>query len=245
LIQEIFVSPEFRKQGIASSLVKACIEWSRSQQISELQVELHPKEDAHIRFFRRTGFNDSRVTIQRNLPKRLPKEKEFIRFADNDDLAQLVDLVKKQIMYQELLANSFELQIGIDWSRYVLSIMKNRSAVLLVAEQNGQLVGYVEAWIFLRGVYGIKSNIRSMARRFIFPTQEQPERFGVMEHVYVLPEFRKGNVAQNLFLGASNWLRDQGVEKVLGSVWVNNESTLKLTHVLGSKVIKVILSKRI
>ena len=117
--------------------------------------------------------------------------------------------------------------------------------MLFIAEQNDRIVGYIEAWLFLRGVYGIKSNLHHIARRFFFPTIKQPEPFGVMEHVYVLPEFRKRDVAQNLVLGAVNWFQDQGVKEVLSSVWANNESTLKLTRVIGFKVIKVILSKRI
>jgi ribosomal protein S18 acetylase RimI-like enzyme len=245
LIQEIYVKPELRNHGIARALIEFCIEWSKSQQIRELQVEIHPDEEALGNLFRKLGFVDSRVTLQRNLPKRVPKYKGYIRFAVLDDLPQLADLVKKQIMYQESLANSFKLRSEIDWSRYVLSIMKNRAAVLLVAEQNEQLVGYFEAWVYMRGVYGIRSKIRAIVRSYIYPTIKQPELFGVMEHVFVLPEFRKGDVAQNLVLGAVNWFQEKGVQKVLGSVWINNESTLKITRVIGFKVIKIILSKRI
>ena len=94
-------------------------------------------------------------------------------------------------------------------------------------------------------MYGIRNYLRSIARRFFFPRTEQPERFGVMENVYVLPEFRKRDVAQNLVLGGVNRFRDQGAEKVLGSVWANNESTLNLARVIGFKVIKVVLTKSI
>lgn len=245
VIQEICVIPGMRKRGIAKALIDACTDYSNYQQISELQVEIHPEDESLLCFFRGIGFNDSRYTVQRRLPKRLPLHKEYIRIADQGDLPQLSELVKKQILHQQSLADSFELLPDIDWSRYVLSIIKNRGAVLLVADQNGHLTGFFEAWIYRKGVYGVRANFSSIARGYLSTSPKQPELFGVMEHVYVLPEFRKRDVAQNLVLGAANWFRDQGAEEVLGSVWANNESTLKLTRVIGFKVVRVILSKRI
>jgi ribosomal protein S18 acetylase RimI-like enzyme len=245
LIQEIYVSPELRNRGIKKALIEACIEWSRSQQLSELQVELHPEEEQLISFYRNAGFTDSRVTIHRKMPERIPRHKKYIRPADQDDLPQLVELVKNQIMYQQSLANSFELNPDLNWAQYVSSINNNRSAVHIVAEKNNHLVGFLEAWIYQRGVYGIRGYFLSLGKRIIFPTMKRPEPFGVMEHIYVLPEFRNTDVAQNLVLGIVHWFRDKGVEDVLASIWANNESTLRIARVIGFKPIKIILCKSI
>jgi ribosomal protein S18 acetylase RimI-like enzyme len=244
-ILEIYVDPQLHNRGIKVALIEACIEWSRSQQVSELQVEINPKEDALISFYRRVGFNDSSFMIQRRLPKKLPPPKEYIRFADQNDLPQLIKLVKNQMTHQQSLTNSFELLQEVNWPQYISSIMKNRSSEIFVADQNGQLVGYFETRIYQRGVYGIKSFIRSLVRRNVFPNKNQAEPFGVMENIFVLPEFRPRGIAQNLILGGANWFRQKGVEEVLGVIWANNESTLKLVNTIGFDTIKVTLSKRI
>ena len=244
-ILEIYVDPQLHDRGIKIALIEACIRWSRSLQVSELQVEIHPKEETLISVYRRVGFNDSSFMIQRRLPKKLPPPKEYVRFANQDDLPQLIELVKNQMTHQGSLTNSFELLPEANWSQYISSIMKNRCSQIFVADQNGQLVGYFETRIYVRGVYGIKSYIRSFVRRNVFPKKKQAEPFGVMENIFVLPEFRPQGIAQNLILGGANWFREKGVEEVLGIIWANNVSTLRLVRAIGFETIKVTLSKKI
>jgi ribosomal protein S18 acetylase RimI-like enzyme len=245
LILETIIQPSKNQQNVAGILIEDCIDFLRSQQVSEIQVEICSQKEEAIIFYKSLGFHNSRLVMQKRLPKRLPPTKEYIRFANQNDFPQLINLVREEIMLQQSLADSFELIPDLNWPRIVSSKMNNHNTVLLVADQNDQIIGYLEAKIHWRGVHGLRSYFCSLERKIISSETRKYTPLGVIEDIYITPEERKQGFAQDLVLGGENWFCSLGLEKIQASIWAINEPSQILFHAVGYKPIKVILSKRI
>lgn len=62
-IQYIGVDPEFKRRGIASKLVNALIEKSRSKGIKVIRVMVSDKDSKLEAFFKHTGFTPSKLKV--------------------------------------------------------------------------------------------------------------------------------------------------------------------------------------
>ena len=67
--------------------------------------------------------------------------------------------MRQEFEYQQQLAGRFELVSHIDWPAYVGAKLRYRSAQLLVAEQSGYLLGYVEARIIQPGQRSLRARL--------------------------------------------------------------------------------------
>lgn len=62
-LEGIFVSPEYRKRGVARALVDACLEWAREQECSEFASDCELDNDASLAFHLKVGFEEANRII--------------------------------------------------------------------------------------------------------------------------------------------------------------------------------------
>ena len=65
LIEEIFVSGDYRRKGIARQLFEAAEEWLLSNDVERIEVSIDSANDASQGFFRDLGFQDHVVRLNR------------------------------------------------------------------------------------------------------------------------------------------------------------------------------------
>ena len=57
-ITDIYVDPEFRRQGVGRKLVKAAEEWFTSQGLDHVRLQVSAANEAGLAFWRSVGFGD-------------------------------------------------------------------------------------------------------------------------------------------------------------------------------------------
>ena len=66
-----------------------------------------------------------------------------VRPATSEDIPQVGDLIRQQYLLQQRYDCAFQLTPDVDWAQHVASNMAQSSSMILVAEKDGDLVGYV------------------------------------------------------------------------------------------------------
>ena len=145
---------------------------------------------------------------------------EFIvRTARREDLGELAELVRQEVLLQHELANWFELKDDVDWKQNVSLRLRARDTEILVAELNGRLVGYVE-------------------------TRRAP-RLATIEDVYVAPSIRRAGCGRALVGEGLRRLKKRGVSQVHAAIWAANEESQAFFARLGFHTLSVTLIRRL
>jgi GNAT superfamily N-acetyltransferase len=73
-IEDIYVLPRWRRRGVASALVEACLAWARARGCHDVEIVLTPhaqaKEGLAARYAKRGFQSSGRVIWYKDLPKR-------------------------------------------------------------------------------------------------------------------------------------------------------------------------------
>lgn len=132
-----------------------------------------------------------------------------VRDATKSDLRAVTSLWTKLAEHHSELSDHFALSWDsrLRWSKYLTSKFKEISTKLIVAEENGKLVGFMLCLL--------SPNAPVFAER----------KIGVISDVYVLPERRMKGVTKLMFDHSVQWFRKNKVRSIqLGVAAVNLEA---------------------
>jgi len=113
------------------------------------------------------------------------------------------------------------------WRKQLLDFHKEDKNQILIAEMDGEAVGYI---LFYNPIN----------ERFGFKTKHC---FGGILELYVMPEFRRRGVAKQLIQRCVNYLKSKGAVDVRVDVLMRNEKAMNLYQRLGFKDWVAILKK--
>ncbi len=132
-----------------------------------------------------------------------------VRDATKSDLRAVTNLWTELAEHHSKLSDHFNLawDSRLRWSRYLASKFKEISTKLVVAEEDGRLVGFMLCLL--------SPNTPVYAER----------KIGVISDVYVIPERREKGVTKLMFDHAVQWFRKNKVKSIqLGVAAVNPEA---------------------
>ena len=156
-----------------------------------------------------------------------------IRPVTPQDLPQLAKLVQRE---------------G-SWVKYISDKVRHRDTEMLVASEDGQLVGFIDFRVVQRGRQA-EPRRHAIARWFRPHRAEpdailQPLRFGLIEELYVAPARRKQGWGRALVESCVHSLQKQAVSEIQTAIYLNNHSSLDFFHKLGFEASKFLLRKRV
>ena len=139
------------------------------------------------------------------------------RDATRKDLKAVTDLWTELAEYHSELSDYFELawDSRIRWSRYLAAKFKEISTKLVVAEEDGKLVGFMLCLL--------SPNTPVYAER----------KIGVISDVYVLPERRKRGVTRLMFDHAVKWFKKNKVRSIQLGVAAANPEAIAVWRKIG------------
>lgn len=140
-----------------------------------------------------------------------------VREATEDDLDQVVDLWKSLAEHHAELSEDFALAWDSKrrWSSYLRSKFAELSTKLIVAEEDGDIVGFMLCML--------SPNVPIYKER----------KLGVMSDAYVLEERRRRGVAKKMFDVALKWFRKNKVKTVDLNVAAINLEAQSVWETLG------------
>jgi ribosomal protein S18 acetylase RimI-like enzyme len=116
---------------------------------------------------------------------------------------------------------------GSGYARFLGTQLENDDALVLVAEREGQVVGYLYAGIEPRN------------------WKELRERAGFVHDVLVAEASRSGGIAQALMEAAFAWMREQGVPRVMLWTATPNDRARRLFERLGFRATMVEMTREL
>jgi len=140
-----------------------------------------------------------------------------VRDATRADLKEVLALWTELAEYHSGLSDHFELAWDgrRRWSKYLASKFKEISTKLVVAEEDGRLVGFLLCLL--------SPNSPVFAER----------KIGVISDVYVVPERRKRGVTKLMFDYAVKWLRKNKVRTIQLGVAAANPEAIAVWRKMG------------
>src|SRR5512136_969675 len=121
-----------------------------------------------------------------------------VRDATKRDLKAVTDLWTERAEYHSELSDDFALawDSRLRWSRYLASKFREISTKIVVADEDGKLVGFMLCLL--------SPNVPVYAER----------KIGVISDVYVLPERRNRGLTKLMFHHAVKWFRKNKVKSI-------------------------------
>ncbi len=138
-----------------------------------------------------------------------------------------------------------------DWHEYIAARLRRPHAAILVAERNGEIVGYIDIRIAQQGVPPRRRGLKAATRRLLNRARKtQPSvlgyrRYGFIEDVYVAPSSRRtgAGIALKLHESAERWFEQRHAGHVEGTVATSNAEVLELARKLGFRPVRVLIRK--
>lgn len=146
-----------------------------------------------------------------------------IRRAKNSDSRELGELFEEaDILHRRALPQVFQKPQDAKWyEKYLEKIFSDKNAALLVAEEEGELVGLVLVWVRQ------SANIPILV----------PRKFAVMENLVVKKEFRKKGIGRQLVEAAEEWIKKEGANLIELNVWEFNQGARDFYEKLGYQTV--------
>ncbi len=66
-LENMFVLEKYRSKGVGSKLYQSFVEWSKSKSVGKLRVVASSRNLAGINFYRKNGFNDYDLTLEKDI----------------------------------------------------------------------------------------------------------------------------------------------------------------------------------
>jgi len=174
--------------------------------------------------------------------------KHFIRPAAPSDTERLGELFGKWIRSAEDMAVGQELNVDEDWSRYFTGMLRSDGIHVLVAELDGEVVGFVVGRVNQTGrsdlVHKVGKFVRKALRQ-LPPDIVKSRRVGVVEEIYVDPDIRGVAVAYDLVDELMTWFKLQGLAAIEGHMWARNQTQLRLAKYMGFEPIRIMVRKEL
>ena len=176
-----------------------------------------------------------------------------VRPAKKTDTSQLSVLMRQQIELQQGYDRLLQLVSNVDWDEYVSAKLDAPASTILVAEKDGNLVGYIDIRIAQQGVLAATSRFKAIARVVLrfwrrYPTLIlQPRRYGFIDDVYVADSLRNRpvGVGVRLIKSSFDWFEQQQVSHIEGACAMQNQLIQSLLPKFGFEPISVLVRKRL
>lgn len=140
----------------------------------------------------------------------------IIRSIKKFDLADLMKFLEKIVDYHHGLDSYYK-----PFSKYknlrneIASWLEDRNNLILVAEEDGELIGY----------------FRVGAEKA--PAYIDRDKIGLIYDVFVLKPYRRQGIAERLFKEAREWFKKKKVRNIELNVDTRNEAAIKFWKKLG------------
>lgn len=176
-----------------------------------------------------------------------------VRPATKTDIPQLSDLVRRQIELQQGYDCLLQLVPDVDWDEYVSAKLDAPRSAILVAEKDGDLVGYIDIRIARQGILAATSRFKAIARLVLrlwrnYPTSIlQPRRYGFIEDIYVVDSLRNRPVGAGgrLIKSSFDWFEQQQVSHIECTCAMPNQIAQKFVRKFGFEPTRVLMRKRL
>ena len=137
--------------------------------------------------------------------------------------------------YIQLLAAQFNRDA--DWARYVTKRLKHRNTLELVAEKNGQLIGFILVRVVQRGGKEPNGRLLTWLRHWcrLSPSPDtilQPIQLGLVEELCLVP-VKDDEVAAELMQQATAWLASQMITECRVTVPMHDNISQQKYRQLG------------
>ncbi|RLE75019.1 MAG: hypothetical protein DRJ56_06410 [Thermoprotei archaeon] len=113
------------------------------------------------------------------------------------------------------------------WCSWVLKVREEDEHQVLVAESNGQVIGYI--------LFRIRTDLPLWS----------PHKMATIYDLYVRPDFRRKGVATELLARALEVMRSRGATLVMITALVANEPALRLYRKMGFRDFRLTLVKEL
>ncbi len=142
-----------------------------------------------------------------------------IRCATKNDIKQLASLWRKLVSDPEASdQNIIPCDENVErWSSFVEKIIREDPCQILVAEDQGNIVGYI--------LYVKKTRTNLLLRMYCASIYD----------LYVLPQYRGRGIGKKLLEEAINKIGESGIECIELSVWIKNTRAINLYRRHGFK----------
>lgn len=254
-IQEFCCIPDKHRSQNASALLQEFTQMLGKHGLDALEVRLNAGDERAQQQYQEVGFQQTQLLVQRPLTSDdatfLQQSPTTTRRATGADIPQLAALVRQEVRCQQKFAGFLQLVPEIHWLRYVDAKLHHRDRPMLVLEQDGQLLGYVELRMLSPGDRFLIGPLWSLARylrwRFTFAhgVRTIPQRIGVIEDIYLLPTCRKVGYGAMLLQASLAWFQQRQAVSVHASIWRSNTISLQFFQKHGFSVKEQIMRKEL
>lgn len=172
-----------------------------------------------------------------------------VRPATLKDVPRLSELFRQEFEYQTRFDRAVQPNSDGDWRGFVSGRLALRNVLILVAEEEGHILGYINVRVVQQGQGSKIGGLKAIAKRMVHPFQRelesiiQPRRFGVIEDVYIEPPMRKQGMATELFQRSLQWFKGHQVNEVEATIGVDNEASREYFRNLGFETVRVLVRK--
>ena len=111
----------------------------------------------------------------------------------------------------------------IDSSFFKRNLLKTEPGSVLVAEDNGKLIGYI----------------------YLKTKKTDTGAYGIIHHIYIDPEHRGKGLATQLMQKGEEHFKTKGLKKIRATVTLSNESSLKVAKKFGFNEKRIIFEKNL
>jgi ribosomal protein S18 acetylase RimI-like enzyme len=168
----------------------------------------------------------------------------IIRSATVADLSRLIVLFQQEIAYQRQIEPFFDVSSSFDWRHFAEVKLSNPNEQILVAERDGQLLGYIDVRALLPTQSRPPRNImRRLIRRETPAAFVRPYTVGRIEDCYVETQFQRQGIGSALVREGLTWLKAKGVTRIELAVSVANSKGKSFWERQGFFAFRLLMSK--
>jgi len=137
-----------------------------------------------------------------------------IKKANKGDIEALAKLLHKYDLYEHSTDNLIKVSSEKEYRKEIRDVFKNKSAIFIIAEENGKLIGFVNYSIDNRG------NLK----------------IGVLQDIFIEGDYRGKRIGKKLADYVINIMKKQKCKFVKSAVRVKNKNAQKFWQSLGFKI---------
>jgi GNAT superfamily N-acetyltransferase len=151
--------------------------------------------------------------------------------------------MQQAVMLQQQFAGYYTLQADVDWSAYVGGQFARHDRTIFIAEDHGQLVGFL---VLRRSGYAAprpRALWRRLWRRQASPPPLplQPLTWGVIDECFVTAAWRRHGIGSALVAHALAWCKEQGILRIELGVLANNTEAAAFWTQCGFQPYRVLM----
>ncbi|OGM89796.1 hypothetical protein A3J77_01260 [Candidatus Wolfebacteria bacterium RBG_13_41_7] len=139
-----------------------------------------------------------------------------IRKAIKKDIPAISGLIKEMANYHNKIDKFYKVSLsGETIKSYIKEFLEDKNRIIIVAEENKKLIGYIFG--------SIK----------IYPVYISEKKSGYLDEAFVSVDYRKKGIGKKLFFEFIKWLKSKKIKDVTSSVDKRNKTSLKIWEKLG------------